>query len=299
MKKWYDIKNKADKAEIWIYDVIGEDFWTGGGITAKDFQKELSEVKANQIDLHVNSPGGNVQDGVGIYNLIKQHHAKVTTYIDGWAASIASIIALSGDKIVMAENGIFMVHNPMGASIGYAKDHRHMADVQDKVAGTLKNTYMSKTHKSEEEITGLLDGETGDGTWMTAQEAFEFGFVDEISGQMDIAACAKFVPIVSMAGFKNIPEFIEPKQKKPTKKELESALRASGCTEKMAKSILARGYKEDQRHVASLSDQRDVAEPTEKIQDHVESKVVEPAAIDPVNALIIKTATLLSIGGLN
>ena len=75
---WYKIVNKSDKAEIWIYEEIGQDFWTGGGVTAKNFQKELAAVKASQIDLHINSPGGAVFDGVAIYNLIKQlgkrHH---------------------------------------------------------------------------------------------------------------------------------------------------------------------------------------------------------------------------------
>ena len=76
--KWYEIKNKADRAEIWIYEEIGKDFWTGDGLSAKEFQKELSEIKASQIDLHINSPGGVVWDGITIYNLLKQHPANVT-----------------------------------------------------------------------------------------------------------------------------------------------------------------------------------------------------------------------------
>ena len=108
MKKWFDIKNKtAETAEIWIYEYIGADFWSGDGITAKSFQKELSEIKAKQIDLHINSPGGDVFDGITIYNLLKQHPANVTTYIDGLAASIASVIALAGDNVYMAENALF------------------------------------------------------------------------------------------------------------------------------------------------------------------------------------------------
>jgi len=118
--KWYKIEAKADKAEIWIYEYIGEDFWTGGGVTAKSFQKYLAAVKASQIDLHINSPGGDVFDGITIYNLLKQHPATVTTYIYGLAASIASVIALAGDRIVMAENALYMVHNPWGVSMGDA-----------------------------------------------------------------------------------------------------------------------------------------------------------------------------------
>ena len=165
--KWFNIVNKADKAEIWIYEYIGEDFWTGGGVTAKKFQKELSEIKASQIDLHINSPGGEVFDGITIYNLLKQHPAKITSFIDGLAASIASVIALAGDKVIMAANALYMVHNPTGMAIGSANDMRSLADVLDKIAGTMITTYSSKTGKPEPDIKAMLEAET----WMTAEEA--------------------------------------------------------------------------------------------------------------------------------
>ena len=160
MKKWFDIINKADKTEIWIYEQIGEDFWSGDGTTAKSFQKELSGIKAKQIDLHVNSPGGDVFDGLTIYNLIKQHPANVTTYIDGLAASIASVIALAGDKIIMAENALFMVHNPYGHTMGSADEMRKMADVLDKVKDSIALAYTNKTGKTEDEINELMNSET-------------------------------------------------------------------------------------------------------------------------------------------
>jgi ATP-dependent protease ClpP protease subunit len=158
--KWYKIENKADRAEIWLYDEIGEDWWTGGGVTAKAFQKEISAIKAPQIDLHINSPGGSVFDGVTIYNLIKQHPANVTTYIDGIAASIASVIALAGDRVVMAENAIYMIHSPSGGVYGKSSDMRSFADVLDKINGTMVGTYVAKTGKPEDEISAMLDTET-------------------------------------------------------------------------------------------------------------------------------------------
>jgi len=197
--KWYTINNKSDKAEIWIYEMIGEDFWSGGGVTAKNFQKELSEIKASQIDLHINSPGGEVFDGIAIYNLIKQHPANVTTYIDGLAASIASVIALAGDQVYMAENALYMVHNPYGMVMGASEDMRKMADRLDIVKGSISKAYISKTDKKEDEINELMDAET----WMTADDAYEFGFIDGITAKMDMAACAKFVPIMAKAGFKH------------------------------------------------------------------------------------------------
>lgn len=233
--KWYKIENKSDKSEIWIYEMIGEDFWTGGGVTAKNFQKELSEIKASQIDLHINSPGGDVFDGITIYNLLKQHSAKVTTYIDGLAASIASVIALAGDQIYMAENSLFMIHNPYGMVMGDSFDMRKMADTLDTVRDSISKAYISKTGKDESEIIALMDAET----WFDADDAIDFGFIDDVTEKMDMAACAKFIPIMSKAGFKHIPTF--------GAKNAEKALRDAGFSRKQAKSILAKGLSEGLR----------------------------------------------------
>jgi len=257
--KWYEIKNKADKAEIWIYEEIGEDFWTGGGVTAKNFQKELSAIKASQIDLHINSPGGAVFDGITIYNLLKQHPANVTTYIDGIAASIASVIALAGDKIVMAENALYMIHNPSGMVMGTAADMRTFADTLEKVGGSMVMAYTGKTGKDAETIKALLDAET----WFTADEAKEAGFIDEIAGEMDMAACAKFIPVMAKAGFKHIPETITGKKEPPDVKSAEKALRDVGFSHKQAKTILAEGFKGYQRDVDPPAAPRDVV-PTQK-----------------------------------
>lgn len=243
MKKWFEILNKTEKAEVWIYEEIGEDFWSGNGITAKSFQKELAEIKAKQIDLHINSPGGLVFDGITIYNLLKQHPATVTTYIDGLAASIASVIALAGDRVIMAENALFMIHKASGMVFGNSDDMRDFADKLDKVNSSISTTYISKTKKEEKEINDLMTAET----WLTADEALEAGFVDEISGEADMAACAKFIPTMQKAKFQHIPEGIAAKKEKPTAKDAEKALRDAGYSRKQAKEILAKGYQDDLR----------------------------------------------------
>jgi ATP-dependent Clp endopeptidase proteolytic subunit ClpP len=238
--KWYKIIDKADKSEIWIYEQIGEDFWTGGGVTAKGFQKELSAIKASQIDLHINSPGGEVFDGITIYNLIKQHPANVTTYIDGLAASIASVIALAGDKVIMAENALMMIHNPWGMAMGDADTMRKMAESLDKVAGSIATAYVSKTSKDEEEIAQLMAAET----WMSADEAFEMGFADEISDKMDMAACAKFVPTMLAARYQHIPEsLVASKQPPGNEREFEAFLHDAGYTRRQAKGLVSQGFK--------------------------------------------------------
>lgn len=270
---WYKIVNKAEKAEIWIYEQIGEDFWSGGGVTAKKFQEELAGIKAKQIDLHINSPGGQVFEGVTIYNLLKQHDATITTYIDGLAASIASVIALAGDKVVMAENALYMIHNPTGMVWGPAAEMRKMADVLDKIRSTMSTVYTGKTGKTEDEINGLLDAET----WMTAAEAKEAGFVDEIADEMDLAACAKFIPVMQKAGFKHIPENLSGERRPPeNERDFERFLRDAGYSRKVAQSITARGFRDALRDAglqgipaAAASAPRDAepARPKDRVAD--------------------------------
>ena len=274
---WYEIKNKADKAEIWIYEMIGEDFWSGGGVTAKDFQKELSKIKADQIDLHVNSPGGEVFEGIAIYNLIKQHPAHVSSYIDGLAASISSVIPLAGDEIFMAENALMMIHNPYGMAMGDAADMRKMADRLDVVRDSIAKAYISKTDKSEDDINALMDVET----WMDAEEALELGLIDEVTEKMDMAACAKFVPIMDKAGFKHVPTFAA--------KDAEKALRDAGFSRKEAKKILAKGITEGLRDV----DPDEISSVVEPQRD------AEPPKKDSVELLLIKAGMLTKKTGGN
>lgn len=275
--KWYQIVDKQDRAEIWIYEQIGEDWWSGEGITAKGFQKELSAIKAKEIDLHINSPGGNVFDGITIYNLLKQHPAKITTYIDGLAASIASVIALAGDSVTMAENALWMMHNPSGMVMGTSQDMRSMADVLDKVRSSIATAYVGKSGKSEDEVYALMDDET----WMTAEEAKSAGLVDDIGSEMDLAACAKFVPVMDKAGFKHIPEMF------PTIRNLERALRDAGCGPKLAKVILAKGYPygfrdEVQEEIPPVGPvQRDVEQEKQEKNDSVAELLIKAEILSP------------------
>ncbi|QOX78739.1 phage major capsid protein [Trichlorobacter lovleyi] len=200
-KKFYSIKAMAetDTAEIFIYEQIGEDWWTGEGVTAKNFCKEVAALNVRQIDLHINSPGGSVFDGQAIYNALKRHPACVTTYVDGIAASIASVIALAGDTVIMAPNSLYMIHNPWGLAQGSADEMRKYADLLDKVRDTIVSVYREKCGLSDEGIIALMDAET----WMSAEEAQAFGFVDEIGTELKLAALAGFD--FKAMGFKKAP----------------------------------------------------------------------------------------------
>lgn len=276
---------KADVSEIWLYDEIGKD-WFGEGVTAKDFIAELTAIKSPKIDLHINSPGGQVFEGAAIYNAIKRHPAAVTTHIDGIAASIASVIALAGSTVRMASNAMFMMHNPSGMTIGTSEDMRKTADVLDKVRETMVGAYAEKSGQSADAIIALLNDET----WLGAEEAKAAGFVDEVAGKMDLAACLHFVPTMKTFGFKHIPEILQPKATLPPEKDLERALRDVGCSHKQAKAILAKGYSFDLRDVG----QDDPAPPAEPPLRDVETPT--PARLRTA-ARLLQEADQLITGG--
>lgn len=174
-QSWYTIQAKtADTAEISIYDEIG-----GWGISAQQFAKDFKALGNNlkQINLHIHSPGGDVFDGIAIYNLLKNHPANKTVTIDGLAASMASVIAMAGTEIIMPENAMMMIHKPWGVQGGDADDMRKYADLLDKVEDTLIPAYAAKTGKSAEELAEMLAAET----WLNGKECVEHGFADKLA----------------------------------------------------------------------------------------------------------------------
>src|SRR5688572_9757277 len=124
-RQWFDIQNKGDEAEIFIYAEIGQSFWSES-VSAADFKRQLMALKGSvtSVKVRINSPGGSVFDGVTIYNLLRSFPASIETQVDGLAASVASVIALAGDKITIAENGMMMIHDPWMFAIGDAEEMR-------------------------------------------------------------------------------------------------------------------------------------------------------------------------------
>ena len=191
-EKWYNIKNKAGKtADVYIFDEIGT-----YGVTAQEFINDIKDLKDLPLNLRINSLGGDVFDGMAMYNVIKRREAKTTVYIEGIAASIATIIALGADEVVMAENSLFMIHNAWGGTMGEAKDMRKTAETLDKISGELTDIYRKKTGLSYDVLSEMMDEET----WLNAEEAFELGFVDTISDSIKVAA--KY----DVSKFKNITQ---------------------------------------------------------------------------------------------
>ena len=176
--KFKSFLNKENKkeAEILLYGVIGDDgYWDE--VTSKEFAEQLKEVEdAETISVRINSPGGDVFAGQAIYSMLKRCKAQIVVYIDGLAASIASLVAMAGDKIIMPKNSMMMIHKPWTISAGNANDMRQQADTLDKVEESMLAAYVEKTGLAEDEIKQLL----ADETWLTASMALEKGFCDEI-----------------------------------------------------------------------------------------------------------------------
>ncbi len=187
-RNWYRMNLKAGgtSAEIAIYDEIG--FW---GITAKDFRNDLKALgEVEEIELRINSPGGEVMDALAIFNLLLDHPARVMAYIDGWAASAASLIAMTGDEVLIAENAYLMIHNPWGGGPMEADEHRKYADLLDSHKTLCIGIYQRHADLSDDELNRMMD----EGTWLTGQEAVDAGFATGTFAAVAAAASAHFDP---------------------------------------------------------------------------------------------------------
>jgi ATP-dependent Clp protease, protease subunit len=179
-RTWFDIKAQADETvEVSIFDEIG--YW---GVTAKDFIDGIKPHKGKPLALSINSLGGDVFAGIAMFNALRNHGGEITVRVLGVAASAASLVAMAGDKIKMPRNSFMMVHNPWMFAAGNADELRDAADVLDKIGNALAGTYASRTGKTVEEVRKMLSEDT----WLTAEEAVEAGFADEVEEDLKAAA---------------------------------------------------------------------------------------------------------------
>ncbi len=177
-KKNFRIKAKTEtEAEITIYAAIGN-YWFEDSVSAKTFADELKELPKSieTINVRINSPGGDVFDGITIYNRLKQHKAKVVVYIDAIAASIASIIAMAGDEIVMGEGSQIMIHKPMTGIYGNSLEMQDVMDRLDDIEEQMLSIYQRRTGTDRAEIRAMVAKET----WLDAETAVELGFANRI-----------------------------------------------------------------------------------------------------------------------
>lgn len=184
MAKWWEIKNSAGEdntpAELLIFGYIGE--WDD--VSSAEVVTQLQKVTSSLVNVRINSYGGSVFTAQAILSSLKRHPANVTVYIDGIAASAATLIAMAGDKIIIPSNAMMMIHNPLTCAWGNASELREAADLLDKVRESILAAYREKTGLSDERLIELLNNET----WLSADEAVELGFADEVEKPMRLAA---------------------------------------------------------------------------------------------------------------
>jgi ATP-dependent Clp protease, protease subunit len=189
----FNILATDNLTEIEIYDEISP--W---GVTSKDFRARLKDA-SGRVKLRINSPGGVVTEGIGIYNDLVDYKYGVDVIVTGVAASMASIIAMAGDTISISENAFFMIHNPWGMAVGDEREMTSTAEVLRKMGESMARTYASRTGTGIRAIKDMMAAET----WMTAKEAVEAGFADKIEGKSD--ARARF----DMSIFGNAPQQLQ------------------------------------------------------------------------------------------
>lgn len=186
MTKFWKVTNKAEEetAELLIYGEIVSEQWFDDETAPKQFADALAALDGKPLTLRINSPGGDVFAAQAIYNKIRDYPGAVTVKIDGLSASAATIITCAGDTVIMPENALYMIHNPLTIAVGNADEMRKTADTLDTVRDTIVNVYLKRTggKVGADDIKSMMDAES----WLTAQEALGYGFVDVIDKETPV-----------------------------------------------------------------------------------------------------------------
>lgn len=175
MNRWHPeihASESNDESTINIYDIVGEDFWTGNGMTSKVVSSILRKNKGKPVTVNINSPGGDFFEGLAIYNLLKEHDSDITVRIVGIAASAASIIAMAGDTVKIAESGFIMIHNVWTVCVGNKDNMRECMDTLTKFDESSVGIYAKKTGMDSNDIADMMAAET----WISGADAVENGF---------------------------------------------------------------------------------------------------------------------------
>jgi len=187
---------ETNSMDLYIYDDVAGDSvsWMTGEVTesdtsAKHIKSELEKAgDVKNINIYINSYGGSVKEGLAIYNQLKRHSAQKTVYVDGFACSIASVIAMAGDKVIMGTNTLMMIHHAAMVCFGNAEELRKAANDVETIDSASCSSYLAKAGDklTPEKLTQLLDGQT----WLNATQCVEYGLADEIAGKEDTTITA-------------------------------------------------------------------------------------------------------------
>jgi ATP-dependent Clp protease protease subunit len=198
-RRFFNAAQAENVLTLEVYDVIGADFF-GDGITASAVSDAIAQASQHDsVSLRINSPGGDAFEGVAIYNVLKNHGKPVNVYVDGLAASAASIIAMAGDTICMGTGSMMMIHPAQGMAMGDAKTVREFADTLDQVSASIADIYVERTKNSKKSVTDMMNAET----WMSAKEAVKNGFATAVADNSKTVSNAFDL---SAFQFKHVPE---------------------------------------------------------------------------------------------
>ena len=200
-KRFWNFKALDEKTgELTLYGEISNETWWGDEVTPKEFKSDLDNLgEIDTLNIYINSPGGDVFAGQTIYSILKRHKAHKNVYIDGLAASIASVIAMAGNTIFMPKNAMMMIHNPWTVGMGNADEFRKLAEDLDKIRESLIAAYEGHSALTRDEIIEIMDAET----WLTASECEEYGFCDVVGEEKNMAAS---IDKDVLARYKNTPK---------------------------------------------------------------------------------------------
>jgi ATP-dependent Clp protease protease subunit len=229
-KQFWTVRNLSNlKGEIVLYGVISEELWWGDEVTPKQFLSDVYAMGAvNEIDVRINSGGGDVFAAHTIANYLKAHAAKINVYIDGLCASAATIIAMAGDVIKIPTTAMMMIHDPMAGLMGYYNkaELEKVINVMEQIKVSIMESYKAKTSLSDEELYTLMENET----WLTGKEAVEKGFADEllydnVDFQIENALNGRFLVVNNVkfaaSSYKNMPQIHEKQHKSEPKNNAE------------------------------------------------------------------------------
>lgn len=249
------IRAAADEDRtISVYDVIGYDYWTGEGVTAKRIAAGLRALGKGPVTVNVNSPGGDMFEGLAIYNLLREHDGEITIKVLGLAASAASIVAMAGDTVQIARAGFLMIHNAWIYAAGNRNDLREFADYLEPFDAAMADIYAARTGDEIKAIQKLMDAET----WIGGSDAIDRGFADELLSSDQVEHTSARAQAVAV-------------------RRIEAALRASGMPRSEAQKLISEfkaGLSESSGR-RGASDSADTGHPPETTAAHAALDVLK------------------------
>jgi ATP-dependent protease ClpP protease subunit len=271
-RTFWNLRAAADEpkiGELLLYGTFGTDDPISemfGEITGKQVREELDALgEIDELRIFINSVGGDVFTGQAIYSVLSRFPAPIVAYIDGIAGSAATLPVMAANRVVMPKGALFMIHKPWTFVLGNATEMRRLASTLDTVEKSMVATYQAKTGLDEARISNLLSAHSEDGTWMSAEEAVELGFADEVEQTKKIAASIVRPGVLAVndqefdvGRYRNAPQFPTAERDagrgRPTKRDVEDALRDAGFSRRDVKTALADGWREPLRDAADPDD---------------------------------------------